>query len=66
MATSAPATEQRSVDSGASWQRAELPIRLAGNWFRGLEVSPRGGLVVGGDGVMLSLDGQSFTEIGGQ
>ena len=26
----------RTTDGGNTWKRIELPIRLAGNWFRGI------------------------------
>ena len=56
----------RSVDGGNSWTRVELPIRLAGNWFRGIALS-RGasGIIVGSEGEILLTNGDQFRELKG-
>lgn len=52
-------------DGGATWQLTEVPIRLAGNWFRGVTLRPDGnGFIVGNRGIMLATEGAAFRELG--
>jgi photosystem II stability/assembly factor-like uncharacterized protein len=54
----------RTTDGGNTWTRIELPIRLAGNWFRGIALS-RGtsGIIVGSEGEILLTHGDQFHEL---
>ena len=54
----------RTTDGGNTWTRIELPIRLAGNWFRGIALS-RGtsGIIVGSEGEILLTNGDQFHEL---
>lgn len=54
----------RSGDGGATWHRAELPIELSGNWFRGVSLLPSGrGIIVGSGGSMLITDQGTVREL---
>lgn len=56
-----------STDGGVTWKRVQLPIRLAGNWFRGLSLTPAGtGAIVGNRGFMLVTDRDQFRELRGE
>ncbi|HVN84741.1 MAG TPA: YCF48-related protein [Candidatus Binatia bacterium] len=51
-----------STDGGDSWKLADIPIQLASSWFRGVSLIPDGrGLIVGAEGLMLSVDRNAFT-----
>lgn len=51
-----------STDGGNTWKLEDIPIELAGSWFRGVTVSPDGrGLIVGAEGLMLRTDRDTFT-----
>jgi len=55
-----------SVDGGATWKPVELPIRMAGNWFRGIALSPgASGIIVGSDGEILLTSGDQYQELKG-
>jgi photosystem II stability/assembly factor-like uncharacterized protein len=54
----------RSTDGGETWTRVELPIKLAGNWFRGVGLTPGAkGLIVGSEGLMLLTEGDQYREL---
>ena len=51
-----------SLDGGNTWKLSDVPIQLASSWFRGVSLIPDGrGLIVGADGLMLSVDRDTFT-----
>ena len=53
-----------SSNGGQSWDRVELPIQLAANWFRGVDLAASGGgFVVGSEGMMLLLQGDQYHEL---
>jgi photosystem II stability/assembly factor-like uncharacterized protein len=55
-----------STDGGNTWTRIDLPIRLAGNWFRGIALSPTtGGIIVGSEGEILLTSGDTYRELKG-
>ncbi len=56
----------RSTNGGRSWERMQLPIELAANWLRGIELSADGqqGLIVGGSGIMMSTTGDQYRKLG--
>ena len=56
----------RTTDGGATWTRVELPIRLVGNWFRGIALTPDlRGIIVGSDGEILLTEGDQYKELKG-
>lgn len=56
----------RTTDGGETWTQVELPIRLAGNWFRGIGLSPgTSGIIVGSEGEILVTNGDSYRELKG-
>ena len=56
----------RSDDAGATWQLVELPIKLAGNWFRGIGLTPTtAGIIVGSEGLILTTQGDQLKERAG-
>jgi len=56
----------RTTDGGDSWQLVELPIKWAGNWFRGIGLTPStAGLIVGSEGLILITQGDQFKERAG-
>ena len=53
-----------SSDGGGSWKLVQIPTRLAGNWFRGVSVTPSGsGAIVGNRGIMLMTDRDQYREL---
>lgn len=55
-----------SVDGGETWTQVEMPIRLAGNWFRGIALTPgASGIIVGSDGEILLTNGDEYQEMKG-
>jgi photosystem II stability/assembly factor-like uncharacterized protein len=55
-----------TVDGGKTWKRINLPIRLAGNWFRGIALSSTtGGIIVGSEGEILLTSGDTYREMKG-
>ncbi len=53
-----------SSDGGASWTLTDLPIALAGNWFRGVSLTDGGtGLIVGANGLMLMTTGDQYRQL---
>ncbi len=51
-----------SKDGGETWQLPPVPVQMRSVWFRGITMFTEGrGLVVGGSGMMLSLDRDGFT-----
>lgn len=56
----------RTTDAGATWTRVDLPIRLVGNWFRGIALTPgQHGIIVGSDGEILLTEGDQYQELKG-
>jgi photosystem II stability/assembly factor-like uncharacterized protein len=56
----------RTTDAGQTWQLVELPIKLAGNWFRGIGLTPATrGIIVGSEGLVLLTEGDSYQELKG-
>jgi photosystem II stability/assembly factor-like uncharacterized protein len=54
----------RSTDGGQSWKRIDLPIQLAASWLRGVSLTPGArGIIVGGEGLVLALEGEEFREL---
>lgn len=54
----------RTVDGGKTWTRVELPLKLAGNWFRGVAIAPGAkGLIVGSEGLVLVTNGAEYQEL---
>jgi photosystem II stability/assembly factor-like uncharacterized protein len=54
----------QSTDAGQTWKEVQVPIRLRGNWFRGLGLSPAGkGMIVGNRGFMLAVERDQFREL---
>lgn len=57
----------RSADGGTTWERITLPVRLAGNWFRGVSLTPAGaGAIVGNRGHILITEQTQFRELLGE
>jgi photosystem II stability/assembly factor-like uncharacterized protein len=55
-----------TVDGGVTWKPVDLPIRLAGNWFRGIALSPgASGIIVGSEGEILLTNGDQYEELKG-
>jgi len=55
----------RSTNGGRTWERVPLPIELAANWLRGIDLNERGeGLIVGGNGTMMVTTGDQFRKLG--
>lgn len=55
-----------STDGGETWTAIDLPIRLAGNWFRGIALTPAAnGIIVGSDGEILLTNGDQYKELKG-
>lgn len=51
-----------TVDGGASWKLADVPVRMAGNWFRGISLlSGDHGFLVGAKGLVLETKRDTFT-----
>jgi photosystem II stability/assembly factor-like uncharacterized protein len=56
-----------STNGGRSWERVNAPIEFAANWFRDIDLNKNGeGLVVGGNGIMLSTKNDQFQKVGGR
>jgi photosystem II stability/assembly factor-like uncharacterized protein len=56
----------RSNDGGQTWERISLPIKLAGNWLRGIALTPGAhGIIVGSEGLILITDGDQYRELTG-
>jgi photosystem II stability/assembly factor-like uncharacterized protein len=56
----------RSVDGGATWTSVDLPIALAGNWFRGIALAPgASGIIVGSEGEILLTNGSDYRQLKG-
>lgn len=56
----------RTIDGGETWTRMELPIKLAGNWFRGIALTPEtSGLLVGSEGLIVLTSGEEYREMTG-
>jgi photosystem II stability/assembly factor-like uncharacterized protein len=56
----------RTTDGGTTWERVDLPIALAGNWFRGIGLTPATrGIIVGSEGLVLLTEGDSYQELKG-
>jgi photosystem II stability/assembly factor-like uncharacterized protein len=48
----------RTTDGGRSWAVEPLPIALAANWFRALELLPGGhGYIAGAEGLVFRVEG---------
>lgn len=55
----------RSTNAGTSWERVELPIEYAANWLRDIDLDAKGeGLIVGGDGMILTTRGDQYQRPG--
>ncbi len=55
----------RSTNAGKSWERVQLPIELAANWLRDVDIDDQGnGLVVGGGGIMMATQGDQYRKLG--
>lgn len=55
----------RSTNAGVSWERVELPIEFAANWLRDVDLNQSGeGLIVGGNGMLLSTNGDQYLRPG--
>jgi len=53
-----------SQDSGRTWKLHEVPVRMAGSWFRGVSLLPDGrGFIVGARGLVLSVDRDTITPL---
>lgn len=53
-----------SADAGATWKLVDVPAKLRSGWFRGISLLPDGrGYVVGARGLVLALDGASYTSL---
>lgn len=56
----------RTTDGGDTWQMVDLPIKLAGNWFRGIGLTPStNGIIVGSEGLILTTQGDQYKERAG-
>jgi photosystem II stability/assembly factor-like uncharacterized protein len=56
----------RTTDAGNTWERVDLPIALAGNWFRGIGLTPATrGIIVGSEGLVLLTEGDTYRELTG-
>jgi photosystem II stability/assembly factor-like uncharacterized protein len=54
----------QSTDAGVTWQLTEVPIRLAGTWFRGIALGPDArGFIVGNRGIVLATQRDTFHEV---
>jgi photosystem II stability/assembly factor-like uncharacterized protein len=54
----------QTTDGGATWKLVDVPIRLAGSWFRGLSLGPDAtGFIVGNRGIMLATQRDTFREL---
>lgn len=55
-----------TTDGGNTWKRIDLPIRLVGNWFRGIALSSgSSGMIVGSEGEILVTNGDQYRELKG-
>ncbi len=55
----------RSTDAGESWERVKVPIEFAANWLRDIDLNKNGeGLIVGGNGIMISTKNDQFQRLG--
>jgi len=53
-----------SKDSGKTWKLADVPVKMASSWFRGVSLLPDGrGFLVGSRGLVLATDRDSFTPL---
>ena len=53
-----------SKDGGNTWNLLNVPIQMAGTWLRGVTITPDGrGLIVGQEGLMLSIDRDTFAPL---
>lgn len=53
-----------SQDGGQTWKLVEVPVRMAGSWFRGISLLPDGrGFIVGSRGLVLFVDRDTFTPL---
>lgn len=53
-----------SQDAGKTWKLYDIPVRMAGSWFRGVTLFPDGrGYVVGSRGLVLALDRDKMTPL---
>jgi photosystem II stability/assembly factor-like uncharacterized protein len=53
-----------SGDAGATWKLVDVPSKLRSGWFRGISLLPDGrGFVVGARGIVLALEGDSYTSL---
>lgn len=53
-----------SQDGGRTWKLADVPVRMAGSWFRGISLLLDGrGFIVGSRGLVLSVDRDTFTAL---
>jgi photosystem II stability/assembly factor-like uncharacterized protein len=54
----------RTTDGGLTWKAIDLPIRLVGNWFRGVALTPGAdGIIVGSEGEILLTEGDQYREL---
>ncbi|MDX2168871.1 MAG: YCF48-related protein [Deltaproteobacteria bacterium] len=54
----------RTTDGGETWTPIDLPIRLVGNWFRGVALTPGAdGIIVGSEGEILLTQGDQYHEL---
>ncbi|MCX8073195.1 MAG: YCF48-related protein [Candidatus Binatia bacterium] len=53
-----------SQDAGKSWKLYDIPVRMAGSWFRGISLFPDGrGYIVGSRGLVLAVDREKMTPL---
>lgn len=51
-----------SADAGNTWNLVDVPIQLASTWLRGLSLTDDGhGMITGAEGLLLSIEGETFT-----
>lgn len=53
-----------SNDAGETWKLVDVPIQLAATWLRGLSLTADGhGMITGAEGLLLAIEGQTFTPL---
>ncbi len=54
----------QTKDGGKTWRLSDVPVKMAGSWFRGVSMLPDGrGFMVGARGLVLSADRDQFTAL---
>jgi photosystem II stability/assembly factor-like uncharacterized protein len=54
----------QTQDAGKTWHLANIPVKLAGTWFRGVSMLPDGrGFMVGARGMVLAAERDQFTPL---